>query len=110
MRSAVGWRSHVQKWLGSHRPFNTSLLVVKYENLFVDLRTELTKIMKHLEYSYTEEDMNCTINSSIKSFHRKHSKYIEHFNESQVDNIYKQIQLANQLLKNYNISYEKHKL
>ena len=84
------------------------MLVVKYENLLTDLRTELIRMMKYLDYPYTEEDLQCTINSNTHVFHRNHSGYVEHYTQSEVDMMYKQVELANKLLKNYNISYEKH--
>ena len=82
--------------------------MVKYENLLTDLRRELIRMMEYLEYPYTEEDLDCTIKSNTGGFHRKHSKYIEHYTQDQVDAIYEQIILANKVLKKYNISYEKH--
>ena len=105
---SVKWRDHVEKWLNSSLPHNASILVVKYENLLTDLRRELIRMMKYLEYPYTEEDLDCTIKSNTGGFRRKHLKYIEHYTQGEIDAIYKQIILANKVLKKYNISYEKH--
>ena len=106
--SALKWSQHVRFWLGPHRPHNASVLVVKYEKLLTDLRTELVRIMKYLDYPYTEDDLQCTINSNTLAFRRNHSVYVEHYTQSEVDMMYKQIKLANKLLKNHNISYKKH--
>ena len=48
-RSAVGWILHIRKWLDSQLSPRATLLVVKFENLLIDLRAELTKMMKYLD-------------------------------------------------------------
>ena len=64
--------------------------------------------MKYLNYPYTEKDLQCTIKSNLHVFYRNHSGCVEHYTQSEVDVMYKQIELANKVLKNYNISYQKH--
>ena len=63
--------------------------------------------MKYLEYPYTERDLHCTIKFNTNIFHRNHK---EHDMQSDMDLVYEQIELVNKILKNYNISYEKHTL
>ena len=86
--------------------------MVKFEDLITDLRTELIRMMKYLEYPYAEEDLNCAIKSNTNAFHRNHdhSKDIQHFTQSEVDVIYQQIQLVDKFLKDYKIDYKKHVL
>ena len=69
-------------------------------------------MMKYLEYPYTEEELNCTIKSNTNAFQRNHdhSKDIEHFTQSEVDMVYRQIQQVDRFLKNYKIIYKKHVL
>ena len=109
-KSATDWRLHVEQWLGSALPYNSTILVIKYENLLTDLRTDLIRMMKYLEYSFTEEDLDCTIKSSTTSFHRAHdhSNDIEYFMHSEVDLVYNQIKLVDKFLKNHNINYKKY--
>ena len=111
-KTAIKWRLHVERWLGSSLPYNSSILVVKYENLKIDLRKELIRMMKYLEFHYTEEDLDCTIKSNTNVFQRSHghSKDIEYYRQSDVDLVYEQIQKVDKFLKNYNVSYEKHVL
>ena len=40
------WRSHVYRWLGPEIPGNTTILVVKYENLKANLREELKRMLR----------------------------------------------------------------
>ena len=109
MKSYAGrWKSHVERWLGPQLPIDSSVLVVKYENLKTDLRTELIRMMKYLEYPYTEEDLECTIKSNTNGFHRNHTKPVEHYLQKEADVVYEQIQLAEVYLKKYDISYDKH--
>ena len=86
--------------------------MVKYENLKTDLRTELKRMMKYLEYHYTEEDLDCTIKSNTNIFQRNHdhSKDFEYYRQSDVDIVYEQIKMVDKILKNRNVSYEKHVL
>ena len=86
---------------------------MKFEDLLTDLRTELIRMMKYLEYPYTEEDLNCTIKSNTHAFHRSHDHskdVVEHFTQSEVDVIHRQIQQVDRFLKNYKIVYKKHML
>ena len=85
--------------------------MIKYENLLTDLRTELIRMMKYLEYPFTEEDLDCTMKfTTINFFHRAHdhSNDTEYFMHSEVDLVYNQIKLVDKFLINYNISYEKY--
>ena len=104
----MSWRKHVEKWLNPDHYNNSFLLVVKFEDLSVNLRKELIRIMKHLEYPYTENDLDCTINSNTQSFHRSYSKSFEHYTVNQTDIIYEQIRLVKDYLRKFNISYVKH--
>ena len=101
------WSQHVKLWLGPNTPNNAAVLVIKYENLKSDLRTELKRMMDFLEYPYTEEDLDCTINSNTNAFHRHHdsSKEKEHFSKQQVDLIYNGIRQVDSILRKYNVSY-----
>ena len=109
-KTAIKWRLHVERWLGSSLPYNSSILVVKYENLKIDLRKELMRMMKYLEFHYTEEDLDCTTKSDTNVFHRNHdhSKDIDYYTQSETNSVYEEILKVEKVLKKYNVSYEKH--
>ena len=81
--------------------------MIKYENLLTDLRTELIRMMKYLEYPYAEKDLDCTMKSNTNSFHRTHDHSdAKHYVPNDVDLVYEQIKMVDKLLQNYNISYQ----
>jgi len=81
--------------------------VVKYENLLTDLHSELKRMMEFLEFPFTEDDLQCTINSTFEGFHRKHNnkKVINPYTPQQRKVVSAQVELANEILRHYNISY-----
>ena len=96
------WQAHVEQFLASMK---TSVLVVKYENLLTDLHTELKRMMLFLEFPYTEDDLQCTINSAFEGFHRKHKGNVtDPYTPELRKLVSTQIQLANKILQSY-ISY-----
>jgi len=100
---AVQWKDHVQTWMKAKR---VPKLVVKYENLLNNLYDELKRMMKFLEFSYTEDDLQCAINSaSSESFHRKHNRSFDPYTPELKKWILAQITLANKALLLYNITY-----
>ena len=100
---AVSWKDHVQTWMKSKR---VPMLVIKYENLLNNLYGELKRMMEFLEFSYTEDDLQCTINSaSTEGFHRKHDTSLNPYTPEQKQWILAQIKLANKALLPYNITY-----
>ena len=100
--SSQSWREHIQIYVGS---MTTQKLVVKYETLLTNLHDELRKIMEFLEFPYAEDDLQCTVNSAIESFHRKHHKVIDPYTLQQRKFVLAQIKLANKIIHPYNVSY-----
>jgi len=97
------WQAHIKKFLAS---LKTPTLVVKYENLITDLHTELKRMMEFLKFPYTEDDLQCTINSTIEGFHRKHNKNItDPYTPDLRKFVMAQINLAKNILHQYNITY-----
>ena len=102
-KSSSAWRSHLEKHLLT---VNSTKLVVKYEYLLTDLRTELKRMMEFLKFAYTEDDLQCTIDSTLEGFHRKHNKNVtDPYTPDQRNFVSEQIKLANNVLRHYNISY-----
>ena len=103
-KSASSWRSHVGYWLSLN---HTSLLVVKYENLFTNLYAELKRITEFIKFPYTEDALNCSVNYFVKQhFHRRHFRNQYDYTLKQKALINKQIELANIILQSFAIKYE----
>jgi len=99
---STAWKKHVTKWLrNAKRP----TLVVQYEKLQTNLDGELRRMLDFLEHPYTEDDIQCTINSSVEGFHRKHTKKLDPYTPSQAQFILDKIHLVNDILIANNISY-----
>jgi len=62
-------------------------------------------MMEFLEFPYTEDDLQCTINSALEGFHRKHKNITDPYTPEQRRNVSAVIQLANKVLLPFNISY-----
>ena len=73
--------------------------------MLTDLHTELKRMMEFLEFPYTEDDLQCTINSALEGFHRKHKNFTDPYTPEQRRNVLAVIQLANKVLLPFNISY-----
>ncbi|XP_065900782.1 WSCD family member CG9164-like [Dysidea avara] len=96
------WRLHIEAYAHSNK---TPILVLKYENLLTDLHTELKRMMEFMKFPYTEDDFQCTINSTIEGFHRKHKKTADPYTPELRKVVMEQVNLANKVLHHYNISY-----
>ena len=70
-----------------------------------NLPSVIKQILDFIEHPYTEDDINCAINSPNEQFHRKHSRIFDPYTLSQKQYIHKQINSLNYIFKQYNISY-----
>ncbi|XP_065913863.1 sialate:O-sulfotransferase 1-like [Dysidea avara] len=99
---STAWEKHVATWLGHiQRP----TLVVQYEELQRNLDGELKRMLGFLERPYTEDDIQCTVHSTVDGFHRKHTKQLNPFTASQTQFILNKLHLVDNILKENNISY-----
>lgn len=101
-RKSRKWLTHVTDCLN---PSPIPVIVVKYEKLKSNLYEELRSILDFLNYSYTMEDLQCTVNHKSDSFHRKHNGTIDPYSTEQKQTIFNSIQAANEILSQYNIVY-----
>jgi len=100
-----GWLRHITACL--HKQFNLPMLVVKYENLKSNLYMELKRMLDFLEVPYTDQDIECTVNSNIESFHRKHhNKFSDPYSPKQRKSILDKVKEANLILNNYDVNYD----
>ena len=102
IKESNNWLLHLKQCL---KPCRNPRLMVKYENLKSNLKPELRRIVDFLGYNYTESDLNCTVQSNVEQFHRKHTSGIDPYSPEQKELIYSQIRTANGLLSQYNITY-----
>ena len=65
------WKNQVEKWLHYRK---VPVLIAGYDNLMNDTYSELKKILDFIEYPYTEDDIECAVNSPAEAFHRHHTK------------------------------------
>jgi len=101
----TGWLHHITTCL--HTEFNLPILVVKYENLKSNLHMELKRMLDFLEVPYTDQDIECTVNSNIESFHRKHhNKFSDPYSTKQRRSIVDKLKEANLILNNYDVNYD----
>ena len=59
-------------WLIVHKG---PLLVVRYENLLLDLKRELGKMINFLEFPHSEETLECVTRNAEGNFHRKSNSF-----------------------------------
>ena len=79
--------------------------MVQYEKLKTDLDVELRRMLDFLEHPYTEDDIQCTVHSSMDGFHRKHTKQLDPYTPSQTQFVLDKIHLVDNILRENNISY-----
>ena len=96
------WERNIQRWIGEKK---VPTLVVQYERLHTDLYTELKRMVDFLGVPYTENDLQCAVNSNSEIFHRKHHETIDPYTKKQRELFLQKIQSVNKILQPYNISY-----
>ena len=92
----------VTVWLDGHIP----VIVVKYEDLLRDTRTQLRRMLNFLEFPYTEERLDCVINHQVQTFHRKHAHNFDPFSPALHRKISEVMHQAEPLLNKFNVSYK----
>lgn len=81
------------------------MLIVGYENLVKNTYAELKRMLDFIGYSYSEEDILCTVKSSGEGFHRKHTKKQENpYTPELQEFVLNQIKEIDAVLLEHNIS------
>lgn len=80
-------------------------IVVRYEDLVKDTRTQLQRMLDFLKYPYTEERLDCVVNHQIETFHRKHYHKFDPFTDNQKRNFVKIMKHVEPLLNMHNTTY-----
>jgi len=101
-RYLVKWLNHVKDWLGMN---NQPILVIQYEKLKKNLDIELKRMLDFIEHPYTEDDIQCTLQSGMSSFHRNHTEQFDHYTPSQRQFILQKMQTINKILHKYDVDY-----
>ena len=89
-------------WLDGHIP----VVVVRYEDLLKDTRTQLRRMLDFLEFPYTEERLDCVINHQVQTFHRKHSHNFDPFSPALHRKFLQVMKQVEPLLNKYDVSYQ----
>lgn len=63
------WRNGSRNWL----EFSGPLAVIYYENFQTDFRSELTKLLRFLQWEVTEPQLDCAEQNKEGLFHRKNN-------------------------------------
>jgi len=101
------WLKHITTCLQEQSEVKLPLLVVKYENLKSNLFMELKRMLDFLEIPYTDQDIECTVNSNVESFHRQHhDKSFDPYSPEQRKLIINIIKEANEILNQYGVDYD----
>lgn len=74
------WEQTVLGWLIANR--GHPIHVVKYEQLKLDTKGELEKIMKFLQVPYSRRQLDRVVHAGYSEFKRKH-KHVEYYTEAQ---------------------------
>jgi len=101
-----GWLKHITTCL--HSEVKLPVLVVKYENLKSNLFMELKRMLDFLEVPYTDQDIECTVNSNAaESFHRKHhDRSFDPYSPQQRQSMHETIKEANVMLNEFGVDYD----
>jgi len=92
----------VTMWLDGHIP----VIVVRYEDLLKDTRTQLRRMLDFLEFPYTEERLDCVINHQVQTFHRRHSQNFDPFSPAVHQKFLQVMKQVEPLLNKYDASYQ----
>ena len=92
----------VERWL---KEPTIPLIVVRYEDLAKDTKTQLQRMLEFLNYPYTEEILDCVVTHQIETFHRKHDHEFDPFTTKQRLSLLGIMKAVEPLLNKYGASY-----
>ena len=81
------------------------VIVVRYEDLVADTRTELQRMLDFLNCPCTKERMDCVMDHQIETFHRKHQQNFDPFTKQQKEQLIKTMKQVEPLFNLHNASY-----
>ena len=93
----------INSWLSS-KGTKIPTIVVRYEDLVTDTRTQLQRMLEFLQYPCTKEQLDCVINHQVETFHRKQHSF-DPFTDEQKQKFIKIMKQVEPLLTLYNTSY-----
>ena len=92
-----------KSWLSS-KDTKIPTIVVRYEDLVKDTRTQLQRMLEFLQYPHSKERLDCVVNHQVETFHRKQHVF-DPFTDGQKQNFVTIMEQVQQLLNLYNTSY-----
>ena len=84
----------------------SSVLVIKYEDMLINLDTQLRRMLDFLQVAYTDKDIDCVANNKLESYHRKKSKPFDHYNPADRQLVLTNLMSVEPLLNKYGVSYK----
>ena len=92
----------VERWL---KDATVPLIVIRYEDLVKDTKTQIQRMLDFLEYPYTKQRLDCVVSHQIETFHRKHDHEFDPFATRQRLNLLGIMKAVEPLLNKYGASY-----
>ena len=100
--AAYRYQRTVERWL---KEPTIPTIVVRYEDLVTDTRTQLQRMLEFLQYPYTKERLDCVINHQVETFHRKHNHEFDPFTTRQRQKLHDVMKAIEPLLNKHGTSY-----
>lgn len=98
----AAWAYLIHMWLSQS---DTEVLVVQYENLVVNLKEELLKILGFLNFEVSSAGLECAMRESQGIFKRSHHLNFSPYSKENIATINRYINQVMPILLKYNISY-----
>ena len=94
----------IQYWLDKA---NVPALVIKYEDMLLNLKTQLEKMLHFLQVSYSEKQIDCVLNNELSSFHRrKNSSHVDYYTQELKKLVIDGLKDIEPILNKHNVTYE----
>lgn len=98
----MAWSFLLHTWLAQN---STPVRIVLYENLQTNLHKELIHMLEFLNFSVSNETINCAIENSQGRFKRPHHLNFDPYSKENREAINRVIQQAAPLLAKHGIKY-----
>ena len=98
----MSWSLMIHTWLAQNQ---VPVHVLQYERLSTDLRGELVKTLKFLDYHVSNETIDCVLENSMGQFKRTHHLNFDPFTNENREAMNRYLRLASPLLAKHGIKY-----
>ena len=102
----MAWALLLHTWLStSENGTTTPVHIVQYENLLADLRGEMIKILKFLDFEVSEQILDCVVRNSAGRFKRSHHLNFNPYTQENKEAVNRYIRQAAPILARHGITY-----